>query len=153
MRSLGVRVPLRSRHFLSQKLWHFPKNTRPYVENEWFCPRTVNISNVNFTSKICMLGLNLSHVIKMGLWTMEQRYWYDQIIKTNSNLSVKYLTLPKPHCLTIYTVRGKPDPIYVHIFCRQSTCIMMTSFMRLWFLRLIELTLPYKIQWYLHIHI
>ena len=38
--------------FLSQKLWHFPKNTRSCVENECCCPRTVNISNVNFTSKI-----------------------------------------------------------------------------------------------------
>ena len=39
----------RSRHFLSQKLWHFHKNIRPCVENECYCPRTVNISNVNFT--------------------------------------------------------------------------------------------------------
>ena len=33
----------------SQKLWHFHKNIRSCVENEWCCPRTVNISNVNFT--------------------------------------------------------------------------------------------------------
>ena len=45
---LGVRVPLRSRHEVSQKLWHFLKNTRSCVENECCCPRTVNISNVNF---------------------------------------------------------------------------------------------------------
>ena len=45
-------VPLRSRHFLSQKLWHFLKNTRSCVENECCCPCTVNISNVNFTSNI-----------------------------------------------------------------------------------------------------
>ena len=47
-----LRVPLRSRHFLSQKLWHFHKNIRSCVENEFCCQRTVNISNVNFTSKI-----------------------------------------------------------------------------------------------------
>ena len=51
IRRLEVRVPLRSRHFLSQKLWHFHKNTGPCVENECSCPRTVKISNVNFTSK------------------------------------------------------------------------------------------------------
>ena len=52
IRRLGVRVPLSSRHFLSQKLWHFHKNIRSCVENEWCCPRTVNISNVNLTSKL-----------------------------------------------------------------------------------------------------
>ena len=41
----------RSINFLSQKLWHFHKNTSSCVENECCCPRTVNISNVNFTSK------------------------------------------------------------------------------------------------------
>ena len=41
-----------SRHFLSQKLWHFHKNTHPCVENECCCPRRVNILNVNFTSNI-----------------------------------------------------------------------------------------------------
>ena len=45
----GVRVPLRSRHILSQKRWHFHKNTRSCIENEWCGPHTVNISNVNFT--------------------------------------------------------------------------------------------------------
>ena len=48
----GVWVPLRSRHFLSQKLWHFHKNIRSCVENECCCPRTGNSSNVKFTSKI-----------------------------------------------------------------------------------------------------
>ena len=51
IRRLWVRVPLRSRHFQSQKLWHFPKNTRSCIENECFYPRTVNISNVSFTFK------------------------------------------------------------------------------------------------------
>ena len=51
-RWLGVRVLLRSKHFLPQNLWHFHKNTRSCVENECCCPRTVNISNVNVTSKI-----------------------------------------------------------------------------------------------------
>ena len=49
---VGVRVPLRSRHFLFQKLWHFHKNICSCVENEYCCPNTVNISNDNFTSKI-----------------------------------------------------------------------------------------------------
>ena len=53
IRRWGVRVPLRSRHFLSQKFWHFHKNTRSCVENECCCPRTVNISNVKFTLKTC----------------------------------------------------------------------------------------------------
>ena len=35
--------------FLSQKLWHFHKNTRSYVENECCCPRTVYTSNITFT--------------------------------------------------------------------------------------------------------
>ena len=52
IRRLWVRVPLRSRHFLSQQLWCINKNIRSNVENEWCCPRTVIISNVNFTSKI-----------------------------------------------------------------------------------------------------
>ena len=49
---VGVRFPgLRSRHFLSQNLWHFHKSTRSCVKNECCCPRRVNISNVNFTLK------------------------------------------------------------------------------------------------------
>ena len=39
-------------NFLSQKLWHFHKNIRSCVENECCCLCTVNITNVNFTSKI-----------------------------------------------------------------------------------------------------
>ena len=46
-----VRVPLRWRPFLSQKLRHFHENIRSCVENECCFPRTVNISNINFTSK------------------------------------------------------------------------------------------------------
>ena len=46
------RVPLRSRHFLSQKLWHFHKNIHSFVENECCRLHTVNIPNVNFTLKI-----------------------------------------------------------------------------------------------------
>ena len=32
--STSCKIPLRSRHFLPQKLWHFHKNTRSCVENE-----------------------------------------------------------------------------------------------------------------------
>ena len=51
IRRSGVRVPLRSRHFLSKKFWHFHKNIRSCVENQCYFPRTVNISNVNITLK------------------------------------------------------------------------------------------------------
>ena len=49
---VGGSSPLRSRYFLSQKFWHFHKNIRSCVENECFCPQTVDISNVDLTSKI-----------------------------------------------------------------------------------------------------
>ena len=49
---VGVRDALRSRHILSQQLWHFHKNIRLCVENKCCCWRTVNISNVNITSNI-----------------------------------------------------------------------------------------------------
>ena len=39
---------------------HFHKNTRSCVENECCCPRTVNISNVNFTSNYFFLPCNQS---------------------------------------------------------------------------------------------
>ena len=47
---LRVQVPLRWRHFLSQK--HFHKNTCLYIANEWCCLHSVNISNASFASKI-----------------------------------------------------------------------------------------------------
>ena len=55
------------RHFLSLNLQHFHKNIRSWVENECCCPRTVNISNVNFTSNkfegfdSCDRPSNLTH--------------------------------------------------------------------------------------------
>ena len=52
IRRLGVRFPLKLRYFLSKKFRHFHKNTRSCVGNECCCPRAVNISNVNLTSKI-----------------------------------------------------------------------------------------------------
>ena len=65
-RKLRVRLPLRSRHFLFLKLWHFHKNIRSWFRNECCCPLTFNISNINFTTKISMPGLNLIHVNNMG---------------------------------------------------------------------------------------
>ena len=50
--NIGFRVPLRSRLFLSQNLWHSHTNTRSCVENDCCCLPTVNSANVNFTSKI-----------------------------------------------------------------------------------------------------
>ena len=55
IRRLGVPVPCRSRHFRFPKLRHFHKNIHACVENESCCPRTVNISNVDFTTKIPIL--------------------------------------------------------------------------------------------------
>ena len=49
--SQGWGSPIRSRHFLSQNVWHLHKNIHSLVENEWCCPREVNISNVNFLQK------------------------------------------------------------------------------------------------------
>ena len=59
---LGVRVPLRSRHFLSLHFRHFHKNIRSWVENECCCPRTLNIPNVNFTSKMAIYILMSSQI-------------------------------------------------------------------------------------------
>ena len=49
---LVVRVPLGLRHFLSQRRWHFHKNTRSCVKNECCCPCTVSTSNYNLSSKM-----------------------------------------------------------------------------------------------------
>ena len=50
--TVGGSSPPQVETFSVSKLWHFHKNTRSCVENECCCPRAVNISNVNFTSKI-----------------------------------------------------------------------------------------------------
>ena len=39
-------IRLSLRHFLSQKRWHFHKNTHSWVENECCCPHTGNISKL-----------------------------------------------------------------------------------------------------------
>ena len=38
--------------WLFKKLWRFHKNTRSFFENECCCPRTVNISNVNYVKNM-----------------------------------------------------------------------------------------------------
>ena len=48
---VGGSSPSQIETFSVSKLWHFLKNTRSCVENEWCCLRTVNISNVSFTLK------------------------------------------------------------------------------------------------------
>ena len=51
IRSLGVRVPLMSRHYLSQKL--ILSQRHPFLSlNECYFQRTVNLPNVNFITKI-----------------------------------------------------------------------------------------------------
>ena len=57
IRRLGFWVPLRLRHFQSQKLWHFHKDMRSCVKNECCCRCTVNISNVIFTSTRQIWGI------------------------------------------------------------------------------------------------
>ena len=47
-----------SKHFPPQKLRHFHKNIRSWIENECCCPRTSGISLANFTYK------NLYHLIQ-----------------------------------------------------------------------------------------
>ena len=48
----GLSPPQVETFSVSKKLWHFQKNIHSCVENECCCLHTVNISNVNFTSKI-----------------------------------------------------------------------------------------------------
>ena len=66
----GGWVPLlRSRHFQSQKLRHFHKDIHSRVENECYCPRAVNLSNANFTTKIhnmCEIRNNI-HTFLCGM--------------------------------------------------------------------------------------
>ena len=50
IRSLGIRAPVSSKHFLSLKRRHFEKSFRSWVENEGYCARAVNISNIDFTT-------------------------------------------------------------------------------------------------------
>ena len=49
---LRIRVPPQVETYSFSKLWNFHNNIRSCVENESCCPRTVYISNVNFTSRI-----------------------------------------------------------------------------------------------------
>ena len=55
---------LRSRHFLSHKLWHFHKNTRSCVKNECCCPRTVIIWNVDLTSNLYICSIFCHGVVE-----------------------------------------------------------------------------------------
>ena len=87
IRRLMVRVPLRSRHFLFQKLCHFHKNTRSCIENECCCPCTANISNVKFTSKIYVLRLRLTPVYGALCFTYSMLYIWS---KMNKATHLKY---------------------------------------------------------------
>ena len=49
---VGGSSPPQVETFFSQRHLHSHKSTRSCVNNECCCPRTVNISNINFTSKI-----------------------------------------------------------------------------------------------------
>ena len=63
VRAFGMNPPQVQTFSVSKKLWHFHKNTRSCVENECCCPRTVNISIVNFTSKISFAIIKLSETM------------------------------------------------------------------------------------------
>ena len=75
----GVRVPLRSRHFLSQNLRSFHKHISSCVENECCCSRTVNISKVNFTTKISpefnMVTTSWSVWLLQWFWSAKNTWW------------------------------------------------------------------------------
>ena len=100
---LGVRIPLRSRHFLSQKLWYFHKNTRWCVENECCCPCTVNISNVYFTSKISIppwpvFSKCLALIVQMvKAFSMNPKVGVRVPLRSRHFLSQKLLTLSQEH--------------------------------------------------------
>ena len=47
----GFESPSGGDIFCLKKRQHFHKNIRSYVENEWYCPRTVNILNVKLIQK------------------------------------------------------------------------------------------------------
>ena len=97
---LEVRVPLRLRHFLSQKLWHFHKNIHSCVENECCCPYTVNISNVNFTPK-CLWG-----PMKCSICTNESANEAQQLCHTmDKRKSISNMKLPS-ECWCILTHYG-----------------------------------------------
>ena len=68
IRRLVGQVPLRSRHFLFQNLWHFHKNIFSWVENECCCPHTVNFYKykVYFTSERSYL-VNRYHGINSNI--------------------------------------------------------------------------------------
>ena len=110
IRSLEVRVPLRSRHSLSQKSWHFPKNTRSCVANECCCPSTVNISNVNFISKISIppepVFNNMGQQISGPDSSIEHSAWIRRLgvpvpLRSRHFLSQNFDTFPRtPVCVS-----------------------------------------------------
>ena len=65
---VGVRVPLRSRHLLFQKLRNVYKKIYSWIENEYCCLRTVNISNVNLTLYIHILHYKLRLIHPRLIW-------------------------------------------------------------------------------------
>ena len=103
---VGVRVPPRSSHFLSQKLWHFHKNIRSCVENEYCCQRTVNSSNVNFTL-LQKYVLSVPLCVYMGFPVSQHQN------ETNSQPIYMYICMYV--CMCIYNLmKGR-------LFCRSNS--------------------------------
>ena len=89
---IGGSSPSQVEIFSVSKLWHFHKNTRSCVENECCCPRTVNISNVNFTSKIIKLHVrpeivNADPFIGAHDQLMASMYWLRSLYNNIYTLS------------------------------------------------------------------
>ena len=74
---VGGSSPLQVETFSVSKHCHFHKNIRSCDENECFCPRTVNISNVNFTSQI-----SISPGLVFKIWDNKCRALITQMVKT-----------------------------------------------------------------------
>ena len=76
-------------YFRSQKLWHFHKNIRSCVENECCCPRTVNCSNDNFTSKTSShhhYMLNRLHPPHLGPTADDLTSWHENALRVTGPL-------------------------------------------------------------------
>ena len=128
IRRLGVQVPLRSKHFLSQKLWHFPKNNRSCVENECCCTRTVNISNVNFTSKTS-ISFSVSVSIYLSLCLC-----HCLCLDLSITLDISFSLSPSLSLPLFISLSGSLDYIYIYIFVCVcvcvSVCILPTLFLK-----------------------
>ena len=121
---MWVRVLLRSRHFLSENLWHFPKSTRSCVENECCCPRTVNISNVNFILKISILPVPVFNTMGQqmygpdsstgyNIWHESERWGFETPSGRDIFMSRKLWHFPKNSRLCVEIEWSCPHTVHI----------------------------------------